>query len=52
MLLVRLFAIGGGEIGDDVDNGGDAGDAGDVGAVQPLLQGRLLGLKEQWTEHR
>ena len=31
----------------NVDNGGDAG-AFHIG----LLQGRLLGLKEQWTEHR
>ena len=51
LLLVRLVAIGGGELDGDVDNGGYNAD--DVGVIHlGLLQGRLLGLKEQWTEHR
>ena len=38
---------------DGGDVGGVGGDGGDVGGVdQGLTQGRLLGLKEQWAEHR
>ena len=44
MVEVKLVFI-------NVDNDGYY--AGDVGALHlDLLQGRLLGLKEQWTEHR
>ena len=45
----------GGTVG-DVGDGGDGGDGGDVGGVggvhEGLTQGRLLGLKEQWSEHK
>ena len=59
---MRLLVIGVGDIDGDVNNGGYyAGDVNNGGYYAGgvvdvvhlgLLQGRLLGLKEQWAEHR
>ena len=54
--VIEAVFFCGGEICDDFVAGVDVFDgdfAGDVGVVhQDLTQGRLLGLKEQWREHR
>ena len=48
----KVVISDGGAVG-DVGDGGDGGDVGGVGGVhEGLTQGRLLGLKEQWSEHR